>query len=378
MNPQIRVSMTLAATFALAAAATTAGETGVARPAIAGPALPQDLSEQQLRPISLASADFDSDGVADLAAGFAASDGSGVVVLYRGNIDALYPHSPEARQRRADGRFVGEPFLPTERVLSCPHLRTFQAGDFDADGNADLAAGTAGGTELQLLSGNGTGLFGASRVRSSGPLTALGTGDVGARDGLPDLIASVTGAAGSRAVILQSVSGAFSGALTSIALPAAATSIAVEAFAGSSRRRIALLGEDGRVYFLDKERRRAWKRGDAETREELDGARKRSRRAGRRPCLQTQPRRYRFASAQTRPRARSCSLRTLDLDRRAGRGGHVLVDVSTDLADAAPGNGVCGTSTATARYVPPSRKRTRPRPPTSSPSRFQARASRPS
>ena len=111
------------------------------------------MQDKQLRPLSLASADFDSDGVADLAAGFAAPDGSGVVVLYRGNIDALYPHSPEARQRRIDGRFVGEPFLPTERVLTLSAPPDFlQAGDFDADGNADLAAGTSGGAELQLLS----------------------------------------------------------------------------------------------------------------------------------------------------------------------------------------------------------------------------------
>ena len=145
MNPKIRVSMTLAATFALAAVAAAGAETGPARPAVAGPAIPQALAGQQLRPLSLASADFDSDGVADLAAGFAASDGSGVVVLYRGNIDALYPHSPEARQRRIDGRFVGEPFLPTERVLTLSAPPDFlQAGDFDADGNADLAAGIVG------------------------------------------------------------------------------------------------------------------------------------------------------------------------------------------------------------------------------------------
>jgi len=343
MNQEARRLFILAAALTLAAATASSAELET-RSAIAGPAIPQAIAGEQLRPLSLASADFDSDGVPDLAAGFALPDGRGVVVLYRGNLDALYPHSPEARQRRIDGRFVGNPFLPTERVLTLSAPPDFlQAGDFDADGNADLAAGTSGGAELQLLSGNGTGLFREPRTTPlPGLLTALAAGDIGARDGLADLVASVTGAAGSRAVILQSASGAFSGAAASIALPAAAASIAVGTFADSSRGRVALLGEDGRVYFLDKESRRAWKRGDAETREELDAA--------------TEALAPRRAEAVPADAAAMISMRvganapSADVVLSADGSisifapavaGTFVVDVSTDLADAAPGNGLC-------------------------------------
>ena len=45
------------------------------------------------RPLTLASGDFDGDGVEDLICGFATADG-GLVKLYAGNVDAIFPHSP--------------------------------------------------------------------------------------------------------------------------------------------------------------------------------------------------------------------------------------------------------------------------------------------
>src|SRR5438477_6333744 len=49
--------------------------------------------------LSMASGDFDEDGVQDLIVGFAGSANFGLS-LYRGNSDSLYPDNPEARQRR--------------------------------------------------------------------------------------------------------------------------------------------------------------------------------------------------------------------------------------------------------------------------------------
>src|SRR5262245_42462599 len=47
-------------------------------------------------PRSLVSADFDEDGMPDLAAAHEA-DGAGLVAIHRGNVDALFPNTPEAR-----------------------------------------------------------------------------------------------------------------------------------------------------------------------------------------------------------------------------------------------------------------------------------------
>ena len=224
---------------------------GATAGAVAGPALPQALAAEGVRPLSLASADFDNDGVADLAAGFARPDGSGVAVLYRGNVDALYPNTPEARQRRAQGRDVDTPFLSTDRVLTLPAPPDFLfAGDFDADGNSDLVAAAAGGRSIQILFGDGAGGFGETRaIGLSGALTALASGDVGRRDGLPDLVAGVDDGGAPRALVLRSAEGALRGIPETAALEEPAESITIDSAAG--RARIELLLASGERRLLE-------------------------------------------------------------------------------------------------------------------------------
>ena len=58
--------------------------------------LAQNLEPHLARPLTLASGDFDGDGVPDLVSGYVGFSG-GMLGLHRGNIDSLFPHSPEAR-----------------------------------------------------------------------------------------------------------------------------------------------------------------------------------------------------------------------------------------------------------------------------------------
>ena len=332
MNPRSRFLAFVLATGLPAAAFGAA--------AVTGPTLPQTLAAEGVRPLSLASADFDGDGVADLAAGFARPDGSGVVVLYRGNVDALYPHSPEARQRRTQGRYVDTPFLSTNRVLALAAPPDFlYAGDFDADGNADLAAAAAEGASIQLLPGDGTGRFGTPRITSlQGALTALAAGDIGLRDGLTDLVATIDGAGGSRALILQGVSGALSGSPATVALDRSAASIAIGAFSGSSKQRVALREDDGRIVFLEKRSRLPWKSLEPETREELDAAD-----AALSPAAGNE------AAARLTMRVTSASPSdevllgwdgSISIAERAVAATFV-VDSTSDTNDVTPGNGIC-------------------------------------
>jgi hypothetical protein len=52
--------------------------------------LKRALTENQAQPRSLASADFDEDGVPDLVSGYAYA-GRGIVTIHRGNVDSIYP-----------------------------------------------------------------------------------------------------------------------------------------------------------------------------------------------------------------------------------------------------------------------------------------------
>ena len=62
------------------------------------------------RPYGMVKADFDNDGMPDLAV--SSSDGTtGTIRVFRGNLGSVYPNAPEAREAVASGTPVGAPFL---------------------------------------------------------------------------------------------------------------------------------------------------------------------------------------------------------------------------------------------------------------------------
>src|SRR5207253_8937804 len=96
------------------------------------------LEQNQAEPLSLASADFDEDGVPDLISGYS-YNGQGIVTLWRGNVDAIYPNAPEAQQRKVKGTFTSAPFLSPVKVFAAPVAAgLIGAGDCDADGHWDV------------------------------------------------------------------------------------------------------------------------------------------------------------------------------------------------------------------------------------------------
>lgn len=79
--------------------------------------------------LSLASADFDEDGVPDLVAGFGTSS-TGSVTVYRGNIAVLWPYG----EAIANG--TPQAFLPDARTFPVDEAPDMVVtGDFDADGH---------------------------------------------------------------------------------------------------------------------------------------------------------------------------------------------------------------------------------------------------
>ena len=191
--------------------------------------LAQALLQDQARPLSMASGDFDADGTPDLICGYSGPTG-GLVALYRGNVDSVYPNTSEARRRgSADRSSSLSPFLPDAVIIEVPQTpEILAAGDFDADGKCDIVAAEKGGESLCILSGDADGRFLPARFISlPGKITALEAGEINRPDGLIDLAVAINSPAGAKALIFQNTTGALAGEPDILDLPAESSALAL-------------------------------------------------------------------------------------------------------------------------------------------------------
>ncbi len=181
------------------------------------------LRHDQVRSLSLTTADFDEDGVADLVSGHATLSGKGVLTLRRGNIDALWPYGAAHRN--------GDPpaFLPDAAVFTLPEAPDFlAAGDFDADGHWDIAAAHRGSNALYFLRGDGHGGFApAQKIALPGMVTAMASGEINRRDGLTDIAVAVSGDSGASVLVFESPMGALQGNPETFTIPEAASALLI-------------------------------------------------------------------------------------------------------------------------------------------------------
>ncbi|HEY6227310.1 MAG TPA: VCBS repeat-containing protein, partial [Verrucomicrobiae bacterium] len=205
---------------------------------------------------SLAAADFDEDGVPDLAGGYAYQD-RGIIAIHRGNIDSIYPNAPEAKLRVKNGTFTDAPFLSPARVFEMPVAADFLgAGDFDADGHWDLVLAKRDGTTLHFVLGDGRGSFTTDKdVPLDGQITAFTTGEINRQDGLTDIVVGLNGPQGNRALVFEGPEGALKSAPESFALPAVATSFALGQFAGDYTFDLALAAGNELLIIEGRDRR---------------------------------------------------------------------------------------------------------------------------
>ena len=205
---------------------------------------------------ALAAADFDEDGTPDLVGAYATA-GGGVVTIQRGNVDAIFPNSPEARVRREQGRFNDAPFHEEAAAFNVPEAAHFVgAGDFDADGHYDVAAARRGGRAIFLLRGDGRGnLLAPERVELPGALTAFATGEVNRPDGLTDIVVGVSGGEGATALVFESPAGALRGEPETLSLPAAASGLALGALDADSSADLAVASGNELLVVHGRDRR---------------------------------------------------------------------------------------------------------------------------
>ena len=175
---------------------------------------------------SMASADFDKDGVPDLVIAFSTAEGSRIL-LYPGNVKSIFPDRPEALQAFLDGRPGEPPFFPPEVIYEGDERPDFLvAGDFDADSIYDLVLGSRDGSQLRLLRGDGRGGILSSVTREfDGRITALQAGEVNYRDGLQDFAVTLDGSEGAQLLVFEWPEGAWRGDPERFPLPAPAREV---------------------------------------------------------------------------------------------------------------------------------------------------------
>jgi hypothetical protein len=180
----------------------------------------RELQSGRTRPLALAAGDFDEDGAVDLLSSHAA-EGGGLVLLQRGDPHALAPEEPERRLRLMRGELPEPPFAAAAQAFRLPEAARFlEAGDFDADGHLDVLAAAQGSDLLHHLAGDGRGHLRPVRpLRLPGRLTALRSGEVNRRDGLPDLAVAIVGPAGPELLVYESPEGALRAEPERFALP---------------------------------------------------------------------------------------------------------------------------------------------------------------
>src|SRR5262249_21343269 len=145
------------------------------------------------------------------------------------NVDAIYPNSPEAKQRRESGTYTEAPFVSPAFAYQSPEAVDFiGAGDFDGDSHWDVVAAKRGSNKLYLLSGDGKGSLSLSRtIVLPGGVTALVVGEINRRDGLDDIVVGINSEIGAKVLVFEGPEGALRTTPEVFAVPAEVTSLAL-------------------------------------------------------------------------------------------------------------------------------------------------------
>ncbi len=178
--------------------------------------------------MSVASADFDSDGTKDVVV-LTGNAVAARLIIYRGNSDAIYGNSPSARRHKIESGSDPEP-LGSGRLTGGDSLvaDTIKSGDFDADGRQDILAYTKVSNRLTLMKGDGKGNFSIGRqIALEGRIAALETGSIGRADGLEDVAVSIETSEGSSLLIFEHPEGAFARPPEKVDTPRGATAVAI-------------------------------------------------------------------------------------------------------------------------------------------------------
>jgi hypothetical protein len=182
------------------------------------------LRSGEARARSLASADLDGDNAPDLIVGYEYR-GVGIVTIQRGNRDAFAPADDAVFAKMQQG-YAPESLMPTaDAYLTAVPADFLAAGDFNRDGDKDIAL-AGRGRDLYLMASDAEGRMQAAElVALPGNVTALSSGEFRVFDGKADLAVGVNGPQGASLLIFDGPLEGISSASVNLPLQAAATAV---------------------------------------------------------------------------------------------------------------------------------------------------------
>jgi uncharacterized repeat protein (TIGR01451 family)/CSLREA domain-containing protein len=200
------------------------------------------------RALTLGGADFNNDGFPDLVSGYASTEG-GFISLYRGNEQAWSPTSPASQALVRSGVFPpGLENIPA--IVNLPVAPELLAlGDFDRDGNVDLAFAKRGDSTLYFLPGTGAGFASARAIALGAGIDALASGQIDLPDGMTDLAVAVSNAAGASLLSYADRLEGINGKPERSALPAPADALSIGNLDASPMGAVAILSS-GQLAIL--------------------------------------------------------------------------------------------------------------------------------
>lgn len=172
------------------------------------------------RPTTLASGDFDRDGVPDLISGYRVNNG-GLLTLHRGNELSIFPGGRDVRGEKL------APFHPRAPVITVPGSPDLiGVGDFNDDIWLDVVTAERGASALNYFKGDGKGGFSLALVAVEGKITALTAANLNRDDGSPDLAVAVVNGDTAKLIVFEGMHGALNDpAIDTVELAAPATKL---------------------------------------------------------------------------------------------------------------------------------------------------------
>jgi hypothetical protein len=179
-------------------------------------------------PCALTAADLDGDGMAELICGFRAGAG-GMLSVQRGNLEAVVPALRSVRNRGTTDEERITPFSTAPQLQSLPVAPEFLVvGDFDADGRPDVVAASVRSNRLEVFAAQpDASLIHSRTIELEGVITAIASGEVNRRDGLPDLAVAIYTGTGARLLVYEGPFGALNREPEVFELPAPADALAI-------------------------------------------------------------------------------------------------------------------------------------------------------